>query len=83
VHIYVNGKMIPVETVPGMGEEGKRKMVEGVNSIMTYLIYCKNFCKCCNVLPPTTTIKKKTKKEKAVNIRRAIISLSICILLTL
>jgi hypothetical protein len=36
-------------------------MVEGVNSNMIYLIYCKNFCKCHNVPPSSTTIKKKEK----------------------
>jgi hypothetical protein len=52
--MYINGKMIPVEIIPGMGikENG-----EGVNSIMLYLIYSKNFCKCHNVPPPSTTIK--------------------------
>jgi hypothetical protein len=30
--MYVNGKMRPVETVPGMGGEGKRRMMEGMNS---------------------------------------------------
>jgi hypothetical protein len=44
----VNGKMRPVETM-GMGGEGKRRMMEGINSSMIYLIYCKNFCKCHNV----------------------------------
>jgi hypothetical protein len=34
VHIYVNGKMRPVETIPGMGERRERKMMEGVNSSM-------------------------------------------------
>jgi hypothetical protein len=34
-------KMIPVG-------EGRRKMMEGVNSTM---IFCKNFCKCHNVPP--------------------------------
>jgi hypothetical protein len=29
VHMYVNVKVIPVETVPGIGGEGKRRMVEG------------------------------------------------------
>jgi hypothetical protein len=29
------------------------RMMEGVNSTMIYLLYCKNFCKC------HTTIKKK------------------------
>jgi hypothetical protein len=45
--------MRPVETIPGMGE--------GVNSSIVYLIYCKNFCKCHNVPPPSTAIKKKKK----------------------
>jgi hypothetical protein len=51
--MYVNGKkMIPVETILGMGGRWIKKM-EGVNSSMIYLIYCKNFCKCHNVLHPT------------------------------
>jgi hypothetical protein len=33
--MYVDRKMIPVETISGMGEGG-------MNSSMTYLIYCKN-----------------------------------------
>jgi hypothetical protein len=37
-------------------------MVEGVNATIIYiLIYCKNFCKCQNVPPPSTTIKIKPK----------------------
>jgi acyl CoA:acetate/3-ketoacid CoA transferase beta subunit len=39
--MYVNAKMIPVETVPGMG--GSRRAVEEVNSSVIYLIRCKNF----------------------------------------
>jgi hypothetical protein len=31
-------KMIPVEIIPGMGEWECRRMVEGVNSSMIYLI---------------------------------------------
>jgi hypothetical protein len=54
VHMYVNAKMIPVETIPGMGG----KQVEGVNSSMIYFIHCKNFCKCHNVSPPNTIMKK-------------------------
>jgi hypothetical protein len=34
----------------------------GVNS-MIYLIYCKNFCKCHNVSPPSKTIIKEKKKN--------------------
>jgi hypothetical protein len=61
--MYVNGKMILVETIPGMVGVGKRRMVQGVNSSMIYLIYCKNICKCYNVLPPRMTIKLKRKEK--------------------
>jgi hypothetical protein len=47
--------MIDVETTPGLGRRGKRKVVEGVKASI-YLIHCKNFCKCHNVPPPSTTI---------------------------
>jgi hypothetical protein len=55
---YVNAKMIAVETTPGMGGGMIRRAVEGVNSSMIYLIYCKNFYKCHDVPPPNATIKK-------------------------
>jgi hypothetical protein len=48
--MYVNVKMIPVETVLGIG---------GGNLIMMYLIHCKNLCKGYSVPPPSTTIIKK------------------------
>jgi hypothetical protein len=65
VHLHVNGKLISVETVPGMGEkDGWRRMMEEVNSSMIYLIQCKNFCKCHNVPWPSTTIKKKSQLFK-------------------
>jgi hypothetical protein len=38
-------------------------MIEGVNSCMIYLIYCKNFCKCHSVRTPSTTIKYFLKKS--------------------
>jgi hypothetical protein len=56
IHMYVNVKMIPVETVPVIRERGDRA-VEGTNSSMTYLMHCKKLCKCYNVPPPSTTIK--------------------------
>jgi hypothetical protein len=56
--MYVNGKMIPVETIPGMGRGKRKENGGGVNSSMTYLIYCKKVCKCHNVAPPSTIIKK-------------------------
>jgi hypothetical protein len=46
--MYENGKMRPVETIPGMEERGRKENDEGVNSTM---IYCKNFCNCHNVSP--------------------------------
>jgi hypothetical protein len=62
--MYVNGKMRPVETVPGMGRGGKiKKNGEGVNSIMIYLIHLKNICKCHNVPLPSTTKKEKRKRK--------------------
>jgi hypothetical protein len=29
--MYANGKMRPVETISGIGKEGQRRMMEGVN----------------------------------------------------
>jgi hypothetical protein len=46
--MYVNGKMRPVETIPGMAGGGIRRMMEVVNSTM---IHCKNFNKCHNTSP--------------------------------
>jgi hypothetical protein len=39
-------KMRPVETIPGIGEGGLRRMMEGMNSTM---IYCKIFGECHNI----------------------------------
>jgi hypothetical protein len=44
-----------------LGEGGKRRVVEGVNSSMIYLIHCKNLYKYHTVFPPSTAIKKKKK----------------------
>jgi hypothetical protein len=40
------------------GKEESRRMVEGVNSSMICLIYCKNFGKYHSAPPPNITIKK-------------------------
>jgi hypothetical protein len=64
--MYVNGKMISVITIPGMGVK-RGEMKEnggGVNSSMIHLIYCKNFCKCHNVPPLSTTVKKNLLLQK-------------------
>jgi hypothetical protein len=47
----VNGKMISVETVPGMGGGKLKENTGGVNSSVVYVIYCTDFCKCHNVRP--------------------------------
>jgi hypothetical protein len=43
VHMYVNERMWPVETIPGM-EEGEIKENDG--GVNLTMIYWKNFCKC-------------------------------------
>jgi hypothetical protein len=57
--MYVNAKMIPVETVPEIREGRMGKRSRGGNSCMMYLIHCKNLCKYYNVPTPSTTIKNK------------------------
>jgi hypothetical protein len=54
--MYVNGKMIPVETVPGI-RGGRMKESSGEGEFK-YDIFdtCKNLCKCYSVPPPSTTI---------------------------
>jgi hypothetical protein len=46
--MYVNGKMRPVDTIPGLGKGEQRRTIEGVNSTM---INGKNFYKCHSVSP--------------------------------
>jgi hypothetical protein len=48
----VNGKMRPVETVPGMGRGEKKENGRRIEFKYDTLIYCNNFCICHNV-PPT------------------------------
>jgi hypothetical protein len=38
VHMYVNGKMVSIETIPGMGGGILEENGKGVNSSMIYLI---------------------------------------------
>jgi hypothetical protein len=54
---YVNEKMIPVKTSPGMWGGGIKENDGGVNSNMMYLIFCKNSGKCHSVPPPSITMK--------------------------
>jgi hypothetical protein len=58
--MYVNAKMIPVETVPGI--MGGRRAVDWVNSHLIYLIHCKNLCKCYNVFPAQIKILQNSTK---------------------
>jgi hypothetical protein len=62
--MYVDRKMLPVETVPGMGGGRIKDNGGGVNSGMIYLIHCKNLCKCHNVPSPSTIIKTGEKVYK-------------------
>jgi hypothetical protein len=65
--MYVNEKVITVESILGMGERREQKrMVEGVNSSMLYLIYCKEFFKCHNVPSLSTTIKNSLCKKNKI-----------------
>jgi hypothetical protein len=52
--------MVPVETIPRMGEGGiKENGGGGEFNYDIYWIYCRNFCKCHNIAPPSITIIKK------------------------
>jgi hypothetical protein len=43
-HMYVDAKMISVETVPGIRGGARRERSEGANSSMLYLIHFKKLC---------------------------------------
>jgi hypothetical protein len=62
--MYVNAKMIPVETVPGIRGEGMGES-DGESEFKydVFDIHCKNLCKCFNVPLPSITIKKNYKKK--------------------
>jgi hypothetical protein len=59
--VYVNAKMIPVETVPGIRGGGMGERSRGGNSSMIYLIYCKHLCKCYGILTQHNNNKKRVK----------------------
>jgi hypothetical protein len=62
--MYVNGKIISVETIPVIEERMMKKNGRrGEFKLYVYLICCKNFCKCHNV-PPSSTIKKRMSIEE-------------------
>jgi hypothetical protein len=62
VHIYANGKMRPVETVPGMGEGGiKEDDGDGEFNYDILEKKKKNFCKCHNIPPVQQCNKKRIK----------------------
>jgi hypothetical protein len=51
-----------------MGEGGKRRVVEGVNLRMIYLIHYKDLYNCHSVPLPSTIIKKKRNTNSIVEI---------------
>jgi hypothetical protein len=57
--MYVNAKMKPVETVPGIRGGKMGESSGGGDSPTINLLHFKILYKCCSVLPPSTT---KTKK---------------------
>jgi hypothetical protein len=56
--MYLNVKMIPIETILGMGRGEIKESVERVNSSTIYLIHSKSFCKCHNVCSTQHNNKK-------------------------
>jgi hypothetical protein len=58
IHLYVNAKMIPVETVPGIGGKGMKENSGEGEFKYDMLIHCKILCKCYNIPTPSTMIKK-------------------------
>jgi hypothetical protein len=65
--MYVNKKKIPLETIPGVGEEGMEEIGGGGqvwNSSLRYLKHCKNFYKWFNVPPPSIKNKEKENIDK-------------------
>jgi hypothetical protein len=47
-----------------MGEEEIKGSTRRGEFKKDILIHCKNLCKCCNVLPPSTEIKEKKTNER-------------------
>jgi hypothetical protein len=52
----INAKMIPFETLPGIGRGIMKENGGTMNSSMIYLMHFKSLCKCYNVPPPRTQI---------------------------
>jgi hypothetical protein len=72
--MYENGKMSPVETIPGIGGGRIKENDGGVKSTM---ICCKNFCKCHkypkyynNITKKKINFKLKKKVRHWVQSRR-------------
>jgi hypothetical protein len=64
--MYVNAKMIPVETTPEIRGGKIKEKDSGSNSCMIYLMHCKNLFKCHNVPLSSKTIKEKKKNSTAI-----------------
>jgi hypothetical protein len=54
--MYVNAKMIPVETVPGTGGGGMKESSAGGEFKYDIFDNYKNLCKCHSEPPPSTVI---------------------------
>jgi hypothetical protein len=50
--MYVNGKVIPVETIPGIEKGGIKENDEWGEFKLMYLIYYMNFSKCHDISHP-------------------------------
>jgi hypothetical protein len=57
-----------VETIPGMG--GRRIKESDEGDKLNYMIYCKSFCKCHNVLPLQNNMIKNIKQKYPKTIRK-------------
>jgi hypothetical protein len=75
--MYVNGKIMFVETIPAMGKQEIKKNGGGVNPNKTYLIYCKSFSKCHKVSPSSTTINKHEQSQIVKEVIKNYLSRSI------
>jgi hypothetical protein len=59
--MYVNAKMIPVETIPCIWGRVMKERFGGCEFKYDIVVHCKNLCKCHNVPSPSTKIIEKNK----------------------
>jgi hypothetical protein len=56
--------MRPIETIPGIGRGGQRRIKKNDGWVNSTMIYCKNFCKCHNVLQYNNNERKERKEGR-------------------